>query len=67
LILLGFGIDQLSMNAFSVLRVKRLIRSVSFPQAKKICKEILQFATAKDVEHYMSAKLPELYKEEFWS
>ncbi len=34
LILLGFGIDQLSMNAFSVLRVKRLIRSVSFPQAK---------------------------------
>ncbi len=67
LILLGFGIDQLSMNAFSVLRVKRLIRSVSFSKAKKICKDILVFATAKEVEHYISAKLPDLYKEEFWS
>ncbi len=67
LILIGFGIEQLSMNAFSLLKVKRLIRSVSFPQAKKMCKDILEFATAKDVEHYMNTKLPELYKEEFWS
>lgn len=67
LILLGFGVDQLSMNAYSVLRVKRLIRSISHAEAKKICKNILGFATAKDVENYISAKLPGLYKEEFWS
>lgn len=67
LILLGFGIDQLSMNAFSILRVKRLIRSVSYNEAKKICKTITGFATAKEVENYISSKLPGLYKEEFWS
>jgi phosphotransferase system enzyme I (PtsI) len=67
LILLGFGIDQLSMNAFSILKVKRLIRSVSLAQAKNICEEVFEFTTAKDVEHYMNTKLPELYKEEFWS
>ena len=64
---LGFGVDQLSMNAYSVLRVKRLIRSISHAEARKICKNILGFATAKEVENYINMKLPGLYKEEFWS
>jgi phosphotransferase system enzyme I (PtsI) len=67
LILLGFGIDQLSMNAYSILRVKRLIRSISHAEAKRICKNILGFATAQEVENYINTKLPGLYKEEFWS
>ncbi|MBI1911845.1 MAG: phosphoenolpyruvate--protein phosphotransferase [Deltaproteobacteria bacterium] len=67
LILLGFGVDQLSMNAFSILRVKRLIRSISYAEAKKICKQIVSLATAKEVENYINSKLPGLYKEEFWS
>lgn len=67
LILLGFGLNNLSMNAFSILRVKRLIRSVSFAEAKKICKTILGFSTAKEVESYIGSRMPELYKEEFWS
>lgn len=67
LILLGFGLNNFSMNAFSILRVKRLIRSVSFAEAKRICKTILGFATAKEVETFIGSKMPELYKEEFWS
>ena len=67
LILLCFGIDQLSMNAYSILRVKRLIRSISHAEAKRICKNILGFATAQEVENYINTKLPGLYKEEFWS
>ncbi|MBI5492121.1 MAG: phosphoenolpyruvate--protein phosphotransferase [Deltaproteobacteria bacterium] len=66
-LLLGFGLDQLSMNAFSILRVKRLIRSVSYSEARKICKAITGLATAKEVENYINLKLPGLYKEEFWS
>jgi len=64
-ILVGFGVDQLSMNATSILRVKRLIRSISLADAKKICKTITSLATATDVEGYISAKMPDLYKEEF--
>ncbi|MCR4287970.1 MAG: phosphoenolpyruvate--protein phosphotransferase [Deltaproteobacteria bacterium] len=67
LILLGFGIGQLSMNAFSILRVKKFIRSISFAEAEKICSAILGFATAKEVENYISSRLPGLYKEEYWS
>ncbi|MBI5587275.1 MAG: phosphoenolpyruvate--protein phosphotransferase [Deltaproteobacteria bacterium] len=66
LILVGFGIEQLSMNAFSILRVKRLIRSINYAEAKKICKTIVGLPTAKEVEHYINAKLPGLYREEFW-
>ncbi|WKZ33902.1 MAG: phosphoenolpyruvate--protein phosphotransferase [Thermodesulfobacteriota bacterium] len=67
LILLGFGVDHLSMNAYSILRVKRLIRSISHAEARKICRNILGFATAKEVEDQINAKLPGLYREEFWS
>lgn len=67
LIILGLGIDQLSMNAMSLLKVKRLIRSVTYAEAKKICKGILQLATAKEVEGFISTRLPDLYKkDEFW-
>lgn len=66
LILVGFGIEQLSMNAFSILRVKRLIRSINYAEAKKICKTIVGLPTAKEVENYINSKLPGLYREEFW-
>ena len=67
LILLGFGVGQLSMNAASILKVKRLIRSVNYADSKKICKGILGFATAADVENYINSKMPGLYREEFFS
>jgi phosphotransferase system enzyme I (PtsI) len=67
LILLGFGVGTLSMNAFSILKVKRLLRSVSYAEAKGICDEILKFDTATEVESYVSRMLPELYTDEFRS
>ncbi len=66
LILVGLGIEQLSMNAFSILRVKRLIRSINYTEAKKICRTIVGLSTAKEVENYINLKLPGLYREEFW-
>ena len=64
-ILAGFGVDQLSMNAFSVLRVKRFLRGASYEEARKLCKAITGFATATEVEVYLNTALPELYREEF--
>ena len=66
-ILLGFGVTSLSMNAFSILKVKRLLRSVSYAEAKEVCEEIVGLDTASSVESYISSKLPELYKGELWS
>jgi len=65
LILLGFGIQTLSMNAISILKVKRLMRSINYAWAREICDEIIKFPTAIEVEKYVSARLPEFYQDEF--
>ncbi|MFQ5353743.1 MAG: phosphoenolpyruvate--protein phosphotransferase [Thermodesulfobacteriota bacterium] len=67
LILLGFGIQTLSMNAISILKVKRLMRSINYSWAMDICNEISGFATSKEVERYVNERLPEFYSDEFSS
>ncbi len=67
LIFVGMGVEQLSMNAFSLLRVKKLVRSISYAEAREIGRAILQFSTAREVENYVSSKLTDFYKEEYWS
>ncbi|MBN2120450.1 MAG: phosphoenolpyruvate--protein phosphotransferase [Candidatus Omnitrophica bacterium] len=49
-LLLGMGIDELSVPPSSVLEVKRLIRSVKFEDAKTAIDEALGFTTHKEVE-----------------
>jgi phosphotransferase system enzyme I (PtsI) len=65
-IFLGMGLDQLSMNSFSLLRVKRLIRSVSFSEAREISEKVLDFSTAREVENLVASRLSSFYKDEFW-
>jgi phosphotransferase system enzyme I (PtsI) len=66
LIFLGMGLDQLSMNSFSLLRVKRLVRSVSFSEAREISEKVLGFSTAKEVENFVVSRLSRFYEDEFW-
>ncbi|MEE8575001.1 MAG: phosphoenolpyruvate--protein phosphotransferase, partial [Thermodesulfobacteriota bacterium] len=65
LIFLGLGITHLSMSSFSLLRVKKLIRSVSYSDAKELCGEILSLTTAKEIEHHLTEKMTSLYQDEF--
>lgn len=65
MMLVGFGIDYLSMNAFSILKVKKLIRSIGYREAEGICRHILSFATAREVEDYIRQRLPSAWKDEF--
>ena len=66
LMFIGMGLEQLSMNAFSLLRVKRLVRSVRYEDAKDIVSMALTLSTAREVENYVSSKVIELYREEFY-
>lgn len=65
LFFLGLGIEHLSMSAYSILRVKKLIRAVSYSKAKRMCNAILKMATAKEIENYLTDQLSKLYTEEF--
>jgi phosphotransferase system enzyme I (PtsP) len=53
LVLLGFGLDDLSMGPFFVPVVKRIIRSVSYAAARNIGRDVLEMATVKEVKGYL--------------
>ncbi len=67
LLLLGFGIDQLSMSSFALPKVKKTIRSVTFKQAQEIAMRALEFTTGEEIKQFSGAKLravtPELFED----
>ncbi|MDY4595213.1 MAG: phosphoenolpyruvate-protein phosphotransferase PtsI [[Pasteurella] aerogenes] len=50
ILLLGMGLDEFSMSAISVPRIKKLIRNVNYQDAKELAENALQQATAADIE-----------------
>jgi phosphotransferase system enzyme I (PtsP) len=52
-VLLGFGLDDLSMSPFFVPVIKRLIRSVPYSAARNIARDVLGMATVKEVKGYL--------------
>ncbi len=50
LILIGLGLDGLSMNPFFIPAIKRLIRSVELERARQIAGEVLTLGTVKEVK-----------------
>jgi phosphotransferase system enzyme I (PtsP) len=53
LVLLGFGIDSLSMSAGSLPRIKRVIRSVPLEHARRLAHEALNCERGEDVRHLL--------------
>ncbi len=49
LLLLGMGLDEFSMSAISIPRIKKLIRNVTFEEAQTLAKEALQKPTAQEI------------------
>lgn len=50
ILLLGMGLDEFSMSAISVPRIKKLIRNVNYQDAKELAENALQQPTAADIE-----------------
>lgn len=48
-LLLGMGLDEFSMSAISIPKVKKLIRNVNYSDAKALADEVLQKATSQEV------------------
>ena len=53
LVLLGLGLDDLSMGPFFIPVIKRIIRSISFAAARNISRDVLEMATVKEVKGYL--------------
>jgi phosphotransferase system enzyme I (PtsI) len=68
LLLLGLGLDEFSMPFLVIPRIKQLIRSVSFKEAKRVAEKALELPTAREVEDFVFSRLselaPEIYEED---
>ena len=53
IVLLGLGLDDLSMGPFFIPVVKRIIRSVSYSQVRALTRDVLGLATVKEVKGYL--------------
>jgi phosphotransferase system enzyme I (PtsP) len=53
LVLLGLGLDDLSMGPFFIPVIKRIIRSVPYSAARTIARDVLSMATVKEVKGYL--------------
>jgi phosphotransferase system enzyme I (PtsI) len=64
-ILLGLGFDELSMNAISIPRVKRILRRCSKVEAEALVARALEFRTAQEIETFLKGEITAHYAESF--
>lgn len=58
-ILVGMGLDELSMNTGSILPVKSIIRRLSAAEAREIAGRALELATPGELSRFVAARLAE--------
>ncbi|MCK3657474.1 phosphoenolpyruvate--protein phosphotransferase [Pasteurellaceae bacterium Pebbles2] len=58
-LLLGMGLDEFSMSAISVPRIKKIIRNVNYEDAKALAEQALQMPTAAEIETLVNDFLKE--------
>ncbi|MFP4159730.1 MAG: phosphoenolpyruvate--protein phosphotransferase [Desulfobacterales bacterium] len=66
-ILLGLGIEELSMAPQSVPEIKNLIRKISVSDARKLMETILQQSSAKDMQKIVSDEFGDILYEDIYS
>ncbi len=59
-LMVGMGFDALSMNPVSLPRVKKIVRSITRGQSKRLLKKALALATAQEVEKLMRTEMGHL-------
>lgn len=65
LVLLGLRFDELSMNARSIPRLKRITRKIDFSRAEWMVQSILALRTAADIDKFVRREMIALFPEDF--
>lgn len=65
MILLGLGLDELSMNPSAIPRIKKIIRETTLQESKELLKKIMTFSSSVEIRgyvvNYMRERFPELF------
>jgi phosphotransferase system enzyme I (PtsI) len=62
LLLVGLGVDELSMSSWSIMECKKIIRSVNFDEARAISAEVLKFADSDSINDFLKKKYSQKIK-----
>ena len=65
-ILLGLGIDELSMNALAIPRVKKFIRSISMVDCHDLTAQAFQMQDAKEIHCLLEAWIRERFPKDYF-
>ena len=66
-LLLGLGIDELSMHPLAIPYIKKMIRSSKAGDMDQLARETLTFSTAAEIRNHLSDYLSDKYPDEFGS
>jgi phosphotransferase system enzyme I (PtsI) len=65
-ILLGLGVEELSMNHMSIPVVKRVVRLISYQEAREMARQALEMVTEEEVNDFatgeMNRRFPEIFR-----
>ncbi len=56
-VLLGFGLDEFSMSASSILRARKTVTNSSYEECQKLSEPILSFGEADEIKEYIKANI----------
>jgi phosphotransferase system enzyme I (PtsI) len=64
-VLMGMGLDELSMNAYAIPRVKKVIRGIEHDYCKELLNELLTKNSAKEGEYTLRKEMGRLFPNDF--
>jgi phosphotransferase system enzyme I (PtsI) len=64
-VLLGLGLDELSMNPVSIPKVKRVLRMSRFEESRSLVERLFQFPTASEIGRFVREWMAERFPEDF--
>ena len=67
ILLLGLGLDELSMNPVSIPLIKQMVRSLNYSEAKEVFEHCLTLATAQEINEYLLEKMNQFFPSGFFA
>jgi phosphotransferase system enzyme I (PtsI) len=64
-LLLGLGLDELSMHPLAIPYIKRMIRDSTAEETADLVREVLAMTSSREIRRYMADYLPRRYPKEF--
>ncbi|MCX7816860.1 MAG: phosphoenolpyruvate--protein phosphotransferase [Syntrophales bacterium] len=65
MVLLGLGLDELSMNPLAIPKIKSMVRKTTLEESRRLLKDILPMSSAKEIRQQVEKTMQEYFPDEF--